>query len=371
MSQIIETVKVNGISPVDGDPLAHIQELVRISKVEAEQPAQAAAGRRFTPLSLRDLRALPPKEWMIDQLLGRGDLVMVYGAPGCGKTFVVIDLIFAACLGQRFAMRFDVARPLNVAYAAGEGISGLPSRFAAAAEFYAIDDLPNFTFYAETPQLAGDDSAYINSIGLFVKEWKERQDAGQAQPLDILIIDTLHSATAGADENSAKDMGLVLKVAKDAAQALGCAVVLVHHTNKNGTAERGSSALRGAMDCMIEIRRIYETGTKAAMQCAKLKDGQEWKEQTLDLVESGESVRVWWDEPSDSKQADRRKTETANDIIRLLTTAKGPLTNKQICEALATKPNSTNDVLARLTREKTIEREQNERGTWCYTVPAA
>lgn len=256
---------------------------------------------KFSPLTMRALLTMPPKQWIINQVLGKGDLGMIYGAPGCGKTFVVIDMIFAACLGQQFAMRFGVDQPLNVAYCAGEGISGLPNRFAAAAEFYENEDIPNFTFFAVTPQLyTGEDVAFETNIRQFVSEWKGRQAEGQAEPLDMLVIDTLHSATAGADENSAKDMGLVLKLAKDAATELGCAVLLVHHTNKGGTAERGSSALRGAMDCMIEIRRISDTGTKAVMHCAKLKDDEAWKDQTLDLIESGDSVRVWWDLPSES-----------------------------------------------------------------------
>ena len=298
-----------------------------------EQPAT----RYFAPMSLDDLVSLPPKQWMIDQVIGKGDIGMIYGAPGCGKTFVVIDLIFSACLGQLFAMRFDVDRPLNVAYAAGEGISGLPSRFLAAKEFYGVDKMPNFTFFATTPQFyMGNDSPFIHSIIGFVNEWKQRQADGQARPLDILIIDTLHSATAGADENSARDMGIVLKLAKDAATELGCAVLLVHHTNKNGTAERGSSALRGAMDTMIEIRRISDTGAKAVMSCAKLKDGEAWKDQTFDLVESGDSVRVWWDLPSNSAEGGNKKQDSdADAIVSLLKAGPGQrYTANSIAEAI-------------------------------------
>ncbi|CAN5490423.1 hypothetical protein BH10CHL1_BH10CHL1_01630 [soil metagenome] len=298
---------------------------------------------KFKPLSLQDLLRMPPKEWLIAQVLGAGDIGMIYGAPGCGKTFVIIDMIFSACLGQQFARRFDVQRPLNVAYAAGEGISGLPARFAAAAKHYDIyaktlseDYQTNFTFFAATPQLYIEESAqYAESITQFVYEWKQRQAEGQAKPLDILIIDTLHSATAGADENSAQHMGIVLKLAKNAAQELGCAVLLVHHTNKNGTAERGSSALRGAMDCMIEIHRISETGIKAVMTCAKLKDGEQWQEQTLDLVECEESVRVWWDEPSSSDNRSKKQNNDVEAIVTLLKAGPGKrYTANSIAEAI-------------------------------------
>ena len=319
MTQTNSNVKhQNGVEPSpDASPtLSNLMALVQASTVAQPEPEPKPA-QRFQPLSLCDLLSMPPKEWLIEQLIGAGDIGMIYGAPGSAKTFATVDLLFAACLGRQFAGRFDVARPLNVAYCAGEGVSGLPARFAAAAEHYGVDELPTFTFFAVTPSLFCESQATLQaeSIQQFIIEWQERQADGQAQPLDILVIDTLHSATAGADENSAKDMGTVLSLCKLATKLLGCAVVLVHHSNKAGTGERGSSAMRGAMDTMIECRAV---AGKFAMSCEKLKDGEKWKDQTFDLVAMGESVRVWWDEPSDATEGDKRKSETAREILELL-----------------------------------------------------
>jgi hypothetical protein len=270
--------------------------------------------------SLADLFNRPGKVWLIDQVIGAGDIGMIYGGPGSGKTFVAIDLIFAACLGQQWAGRFDVPRRLNVVYCAGEGISGLKERFRAAAVQYNVTNLlPGFSFSALVPQLYSDGADAMHN---FVTEWKGRANA---PALDLLIIDTMHSATVGADENSAQDMGQVLAAAKVATNELGCAVGLVHHTNKNGSAERGSSAMRGAMDVMIEIRRISETGTKAVMTCAKLKDGEAWKDQTFDLIAVGdcESVRVAWDAPNDGEAATGKTDQDVTAIIALLKKTPG------------------------------------------------
>jgi putative DNA primase/helicase len=280
---------------------------------KAAGPApEPALEPRFIRSTLSSLINRPPKEWMIDNIIGPKDMMMIYGPSGSGKTFVVIDLIFAASLGQQFAMRFDVARPLSVAYCAGEGLGGLPQRFAAAAAFYGVEDMPNFTFFEEIPQLY-DLTAPTNAL-TFVEEWKK-----DPQPLDILIIDTLHSATVGADENSGKDMGIVLQSCKYLRDQLGCVVCLVHHTNKAGIDERGHSSLKAAMDMMIKVEKAPGDDSKLAyISCAKPKDGEKWTNQSFDLSAKGDSVRVWWNLPADVVEGDKRKTETAKEILKLL-----------------------------------------------------
>ena len=111
----------------------------------------------FTPYTFDELLSMPPKEWLLDEFFGEEDLGMIYGLPGCGKTFFVIEMIIALCTAKFLANRFAVKRPLNVAYCAGEGISGLPSRFQAAAQHHGVVEMPSFTFYKTMPQL------YMNS----------------------------------------------------------------------------------------------------------------------------------------------------------------------------------------------------------------
>jgi hypothetical protein len=329
----------------------------------------------FESFSFDALLSLPPKPWLIDQVIGRGDIGMIYGPPGCGKTFVVIDLILAACTGEQWAKRFDPVSKLNVAYCAGEGISGLPSRFKAAARRYSVTSLPMFTFFKTIPQFFignAEDDITAATIKQFVREWKKRQTEEQTKPLDILVIDTLHTATTAADENSAKDMGQVLHLCRETSLDLGCAIILVHHTNKTGSAERGSSALRGAMDFMVEVRKISETGTKAVMSCAKLKDGEQWKEQTFDLTAMEDSVCVWWDEPGDSESGDKRKTKTGNEILDVLSsgTEGRKLTAKQIGDAMGITQQAVNRVIARLVKDKFVCRheEQDARGSWLFSI---
>jgi hypothetical protein len=335
---------------------------------------------RFRGLELEELLNRPPKQWLVDQWFGAGDVVMIYGGPGSGKTFVVIDLIFAMCMGKQFAERFDVPCPLTVAYCAGEGLSGLPQRFAAAAVWHRASTLPGFVFYETVPTLfyGERDAVHLASIERFVTEWQAEQAAGRRSALDVLVIDTLHSATPGADENSARDAGRILQLVRLAIQDLGCAVILVHHANRAGTGERGSSAFRGAMDCMVETRKISDTGTKAVIQCAKLKDGVGWKDQTFDLVAVGDtdSVRVWWDEPNDSSQVTGKKVEDKAALRGEMERYAGVrFTVKSMSEVIAKGENYTRNLLAELEKSGDVKRELSDptksyspRNPWVYFV---
>jgi len=342
--------------------------LAAFTPAQELQESSDSAAPTFERLSLGAMLDMPPKEWLIHHILGKGDIGAIYGAPGCGKTFAVIDLVMAACTGESYSNEFDIARPLEVAYCAGEGISGLPERFRAAAHYRGVTNLPNFGFYQIVPQLFGSDGDA--TISRFVADRKSLQGSGKCEKLDLLVIDTLHTATVAADENSAQDMGKMLHACRWAASELGCAVLLVHHTTKGGGSERGSSALRGAADFMIEIRRISDTGTKALMHCSKLKDGEAWKDRTFDLVaiDGFDSVRVWWDEPGSISETDKRRGETARRILEVLIKASGVLTAKQIGEALDAKPQTVNKIIPKLERDGLVSRSQTNRQTWCYAV---
>ncbi|RIK26713.1 MAG: hypothetical protein DCC55_39805 [Chloroflexi bacterium] len=374
---------VNGAGPHD-DPLMGVkvigpddEEVLEIAKkngyaVPGEKGEQTPGEPIFKIEGLTDLLNRPDKEWLIDRIIGAGDSGMIYGPPGCGKTFGVIDLIFAACLGQRWAMRFDVLRPLTVCYCAGEGIGGLKERFKAAAAYYNVKDyLPGFYFSPLVPQLF--QATGMDTMRRFIDEWK----ASDRPELDLLIIDTMHNATVGADENSAQDMGRALATMKLATTELGCAQFLVHHSNKAGTGERGSSALRGAMDVMIEVTKAAD---KYGIYCNKLKDGEAWKAQTFDLVavEGCDSVRVWWDEPMDDEKQQNTgqkaadKGTIAGEMRRYAGTR---FTVKSLAEVLGKTENYVRNLVLEMERDGVCERElqdpgksQSNRNPWVYFI---
>jgi AAA domain len=72
----------------------------------------------------------------------------------------------------------------------------------------------------------------------------------------VVILDTLNRAAPGADENSSKDMGIILAAAKQLQLLVGGLVLMVHHTGKDPEkGMRGHSSLFAALDGAIGVTK--------------------------------------------------------------------------------------------------------------------
>ena len=89
-----------------------------------------------------------------------------------------------------------------------------------------------------------------------------REFIGERSPV-LTMFDTLARCTVGADENAAKDMGRVVEALDATRDASAGHVSAVHHAGKDTTkGMRGSSALLGAVDTVIEL-----SGDGEAIRC--------------------------------------------------------------------------------------------------------
>lgn len=175
------------------------------------------------------LGRLPNMKWIIPHEIPDHGLAMLYGSPSVGKSFVALD----------YALQ--IAQDYPVAYVAGEGEYGFKKRFGAWCHYHNKEASEKFWLVLKNVRLLNDEDFDWLMTHLY-----------KIQPR-FLIFDTVARAMLGFDENSSRDMGMFVHRIDYMRKELGCTVLLVHHTNKGGLVERGSSALRGACDQIIKL----------------------------------------------------------------------------------------------------------------------
>lgn len=200
----------------------------------------------FATYTIEDLRNLPQPEWLVKDLVPAQSYGTMFGVPGAGKSFLMQDLLLSVAAGKDFHGK-EVQQG-KVLYFAGEGVIGLQRRVRAWMHAYAADIDPemvdeNFRVVPHVPSMASHRE-------------QERVIATAGHDARWIVFDTLARGmgAGGLNENSAADMSRANDFAEGIRNKTGAAVWHVHHTNKEGSVERGSVALRGACDTMILAR---------------------------------------------------------------------------------------------------------------------
>lgn len=212
---------------------------------------------RYKLLSCADLEALPALAWRVRGVLPAAGVAALYGPSASGKSFLAFDLAAAIAEGRDwFGHRVEAA---PVVYLALEGEAGFKLR-AQAWQASRGRKLPADLGMVLQPfaLTSGQDVADLADV---------------VPPGGVLVLDTLNRSAPTADENSSKDMGLILEGLKELQARTGGLVVAIHHSGKNVAAGlRGHSSLFAAMDAAIEVSR---DGDRREWRVAKSKDGMD------------------------------------------------------------------------------------------------
>lgn len=261
---------------------------------------------RFVLVAFKDIKLSTRRQYLIKGLLPREGLALIWGPPGCGKSFLAYDMAMHIALGQPFRGRRTAKGP--VVYVACEGEPGIPQRTEAykQARFLAeIDDVPFFMIMAKVEMPHHDVFLAIDI----------KDQIGSVKPAAI-FIDTLNRSFVGS-ENKDEDMGAYIRAADRLYRAFGCCVAIIHHSGVEGTRYRGHTSLKGAVDAEIEVAKADDGLITAKV--IKMKDGADGTVFTnrlkvidLGLDEDGEEMTSCVIEPSDEEPAERVKKLSPN-----------------------------------------------------------
>lgn len=185
---------------------------------------------------------LPPREALLEGLLKMGESMMLWAAPGVGKTMASLSIALAVAGGGRW-LHWAAPRPRRVLIVDGEmNMHDLRDRFAALAQGAAGGDMAaageNITLVARQGQHPDCEFPDIGD-----RNWQRQIiERAQREGADLVILDNLSTLAVVEDENSASATSPVVQFLMRM-KAAGLAVILVHHAGKSGETYRGSSNL--------------------------------------------------------------------------------------------------------------------------------
>lgn len=260
--EVRHTVRVEMVVPPEPppyeEPPEHWQaEAMPMEMDAAERPARPRQAQHapFPTLSLDEIAALPPPEWLVHKILPVNSFATLIGPFASLKSFLALDMSLCIAYGVEWKNRS--VKQTGVLYVAGEGVGGIGRRIAAWRSVQGLEDVPA-PFRLLPVGVNITDDGEIQRLVLTAKAAAE----AEGQPIGLVIIDTLARAMAGADENTAQDMGRAIRGLDEVRVDGACTTLTVHHMGKDKErGSRGSSALPGAADTEITVEREESTLT--------------------------------------------------------------------------------------------------------------
>jgi hypothetical protein len=261
--ETVRTIK----SLFDADRRNHPEKYAAQERWETATPerkAYAATLRLITPSSLSELRKLADgQRFLIDPFIAPQSIVQLVGFNGHGKSMWMMNMLWAASLGQSFGSGI-ARRKVRTLY--------LDFELSSATMSQRVDDCLAVFGSMSDDMIIWNDSISSLKMPLSTPEGLEAlgELLKEVQP-QVVVIDTVRSAFPGMEEKSPHAWVRVNNMAK-AIRNAGCSVVIVHHRNKPGQngmgREAGSTAQLTDIDTQIIVTKVVEDKEQALREAA-------------------------------------------------------------------------------------------------------
>lgn len=236
-------------------------------KEQIERVTKPIADKLAFEFSRVDSLGLTEIQWIIEGYVESDSLAQIFGDPGCGKSFVAIDMACSIATGTDW--HGHEVKQGSVFYIAGEGHNGLARRFKAweLGKGVSLKGAPIYKSHRAAQLYDATEAAIV------AESIKKLAEEAGCMP-SMIIIDTL-ARNMGGDENSTEDMNaFVQHLDVYLRQPYRCCVLVVHHSGAaDKDRSRGSTALRGALDAEYKVH--YDGTTNIiAFSGKKMKDAE-------------------------------------------------------------------------------------------------
>ena len=208
-----------------------------------------------------DLRALPPVEYLVPELLPKKIVMMIYGQGGGGKTWILLDLARSISKGG-FVWGKYLSSPQKVLFLEGDTGEHLIASRVRMFEKAENNHLIFVNRYiAERNEISLSLSHEIGRANI-------QRLIEQHEP-DLVILDTFISFLDG-DENKIADTKPAIDFLRHLAEEKNCTLLVSHHSRKPSNKDSskrqltqsdliGTSALARLAGCTLAVNPIYES----------------------------------------------------------------------------------------------------------------
>jgi hypothetical protein len=254
------------------------EEVLRERRIQREfehELIRKAALERLAAIDAPPLRLMgaseffqtPDPQQLVPGLFYRDSLSRIIGAPGCGKSFLILGVAMSIALGKRWCDE-PIERG-SVIYVMAEGQRVNKQRTQAWLSYHHAreSDLEGWLYTVP-------DALRLTEEGVAALA----AECARIRPA-MVIFDTKNAMMVG-EENSGTDAGVMRRALDAVRTSCDACCVLIDHTGKAGGDDgRGSNAVTAMMDTQIKVEN--HGGTPAAITARVVRDkaaeaGREW-----------------------------------------------------------------------------------------------
>jgi hypothetical protein len=305
-------------------------------------------------MSGREFLAQPEPTALVPSMLYRDSLCHMFGPPGGGKSFLVLDVALRIANGMAWGTGDQqVTLPTGpVHYVMAEGVGVNVSRVNAWLRHHGKGPEALDRFHPWPMPIMLTDAGLVH----YLREVERDRPA-------LVILDTKNAMMDG-DENSGSDSAVLVRAMHSIRRAAGGAcVLLVDHTGKrDAETSRGSNAVKAASDTQVLVQRDDDSGL-VEVRVTRDKAAEAGTSWSFELrgVPGGKgavlapalgrdgspfrSVEPWWafdtiELPDDLRKLVGRGADAARDCYRVMAYITDPdgVTAEQVYKGVRERP---------------------------------
>lgn len=206
--------------------------------------AAPVSGFQYNALDLK--KEAPPPTWLVNDLLGLGDVVLMVGEPGLGKSWLAMALAIAVADAGSKWLGHNLTTHGRVLYIDEEN-----------PEDIVRQRLHKLGLDVET----AENLRYVHQQGVRLDRHPDRilDEAVTFDPV-LIILDSLTRFHTGDENNAGAMAALFNDGVNPLARETGATVLLLHHVNKGDSTSgfgraRGSGDITASIDTGLDVRK--------------------------------------------------------------------------------------------------------------------